>query len=405
MMVKYTTISPRDWGIEKADKDTKKRVKDIMGVSYDKLEERWKKATYQFLLNNYNQDIGAVYGHYNPREQESKSPNLTNLIAPLQFLATYDYYHDIEMLIRAKRSADFVYKNMTIWWPMHMWQGGVKDTGEMDGKVWVKYTAELMLLNIAIFVRTEDEEYLRRARQHATFLKQAQRHNFKFVFDEKKQVWEDNGWKSFGRVIVAYLALYDITSEEKYLERARAWGQYGVELQAPDGCFYLIDNYFYNTDIAADEIRGLAYLYEITGDSVFLQSALRYADWHLEKQRDDGGWLLALDRDGEVVADVVGPGDPANIGISLLYLYEITGDSKYLDAVIKTANYSLKIQAVPGGSYQKYLDDPRVRWGFWSWDPPLDWTLCGDQSVHHVRGLMFLADYLAEKGKKCGTRS
>lgn len=393
----YTTVSPNDWGINCLSSKGKEKVKKYIGISYDELETRWKNATYKFLVNNYDEKLGSIKGHYNPITKESEDPNLTNLIAPLQFLAMYDKYNDKDVLLRAKSAADFIYKNMTIWWPMHMWQGGVKDTGEMGGQVWVKYTAEALILFIAIYNRTGYEEYLRRAKQNATFLKQAQRHDFKFTFDLDEQQWKDNGWKTFGRVIEAYLALHEVTKEEKYLERAIAWGNYGIHLQAPNGCFYLIDDYFYNTDIAANEMRGLIYLYEVTNEKVFIDSAKRYADWHLEHQRDDGGWLLALDKDDEIVANVVGPGDSANIGISMVRLYDVTGEKRYLDSAIKAVHYSIKMQAAPGGAYERFLDDPKVKWGFWSWEPTLDWTLCGDQSVHHVRGMMFLADYIAKK--------
>lgn len=394
-MLTFSTVSSKDWGIDRIPEGDKNKVFKYTGYSYDELEERWKNATYKFLINNYNEDVGAVWGHYDPKIQKNEKPNLTNLIAPMQFLAIYDKYNDIDMLNRAKSCADYVYKSSTIWWPMHMWQGGVRDTGEMDGQVWVKYTAEELLLFIAIYNRTGDEEYLRRARQNAAFLKQAERHGFMFTFNVREQKWQDNGWKTFGRVIEAYLALYDATKEEKYLERAKAWGNYGVGLQAPNGCFYLIDDYFYNTDIAPNEIRGLTYLYEVTKNEVYVESARRYANWHIEHQREDGGWLLALDRDNEVVCDVVGPGDPANIGISMLRLHYVTKDDRYLDSAIKALKYSVKMQAVPGCIYDKYMDDQKVRWGFWSWEPTLDWTLCGDQSVHHVRFMIFAADYIA----------
>jgi hypothetical protein len=50
------------------------------------------------------------------------------------------------------------------------------------------------------------------------------------------------------------------------------------------------------------------------------------------------------------------------------------------------------MQVLPG-SAQRYADDPNVQWGFWSWDPPYDFTLSADQSTHHVRGMMFVLDY------------
>jgi predicted dehydrogenase len=53
------------------------------------------------------------------------------------------------------------------------------------------------------------------------------------------------------------------------------------------------------------------------------------------------------------------------------------------------------MQAIKDGRYPYYLDDPHVKWGFWSWEPLYDYSLSGDQSVHHIRGMLFLLDYLS----------
>jgi hypothetical protein len=175
-------------------------------------------------------------------------------------------------------------------------------------------------------------------------------------------------------------------------------------LQASDGCFYLIDGEYYNTDIAADELRGFTFLYELTGDRAYLEAARRFADWHLAHQRADGAWPLTVDRDGNVVVPTVGPGDVPNIGIALLRLHAAVGGERYWSAALRCIHYSLTTQAVPGTEHP-YLDDPRVQWGFWSWDPHYDYTMSGDQSTHHVRGLMFLLDYLARIEQTLGEES
>jgi hypothetical protein len=80
--------------------------------------------------------------------------------------------------------------------------------------------------------------------------------------------------------------------------------------------------------------------------------------------------------------------------MALLRLHSVTGEGAYREAAIRAIRYSLSVQAIPG-SQHPYLNDPRVRWGFWSWDPYYDHSLSADQSTHHVRGMMFLLDYLA----------
>lgn len=99
----------------------------------------------------------------------------------------------------------------------------------------------------------------------------------------------------------------------------------------------------------------------------------------LKQQRSDGAWPIGIDNDGEVCAPNVGPGDMPNIGISLIRLNHHTQDEKYLQAAVKTLQYSIAMQAAEGGRY-----------------PLHDYSLSGDQSVHHVRGMLFIGDYIGK---------
>jgi uncharacterized protein YyaL (SSP411 family) len=243
------------------------------------------------------------------------------------------------------------------------------------------------------------EEYLARARQSAGFLIQAQRHDFAPRFEHKTGRWQALGWQSFGRVIEAFLELAAVTGEERWWQHARAWGELGLRLQAQDGGYYLIDGDYFNTDIAADELRALTFLYERGEGSAYLEAAERFARWLLSWQREDGAWPLTIDRDGNVVVPTVGPGDVPNIAIALLRLHNVSGRPAYLAGARRAFRYCLTVQVLPD-SDAPYADDPNVQWGFWSWDPYYDFTLSGDQATHHVRGFMFLLDYLAEKGEQ-----
>ena len=83
-----------------------------------------------------------------------------------------------------------------------------------------------------------------------------------------------------------------------------------------------------------------------------------------------------------------------NIGIGLLRLHHVTGDGRYLEAACRALRYSLSVQVTPDSAHP-YTEDDQARWGFWSWDPYYDYTLSGDQSTHHARGMWFLFDYLS----------
>ena len=102
---------------------------------------------------------------------------------------------------------------------------------------------------------------------------------------------------------------------------------------------------------------------------------------------------MTIDRDGNVVVPIVGPGDAPNLAIALLRLHHLTGREDLLAAAQRAIEYSLSMQILPeqGGPY---ASDPAILGGFWSWDPAYDYSVSADQATHHVRGMMFLLDYL-----------
>jgi hypothetical protein len=202
------------------------------------------------------------------------------------------------------------------------------------------------------------------------------------------------GWQSFGRAIEACLEMERAAGDPSWAEEALGWGEYGLSLQSADGGFYLLDGEFYNSDIAADELRGLCFLHERTGRSDFLETARAFGRWHLERARPEGSWPVNIDRHGEAVAQIVGPGDMSNLSIAFLRLSFLDPSGPWLAASRRALGYAFSRQAIPG-SGQPFLSDSRVRWGFWSWDPYYDHTLSADQSTHHVRAAWFHLDAMA----------
>jgi len=385
-------ISPRDWGLTPATEKGTEKFR-LLGLDREDLENRCRQNTYSWLLRQFNEEFGAFHGYYDPRTRQFNEPQTANLIAPFQLLAAYDRYGDEGLLERAKRSAEWMHQNMMDAHPMSLVLGGIRDNLKPT-EIWTKYTADYVALNLGLYERTEDEWYLHRAIQSGKFLLQAQNHHFAPKYDSDIEVWIEKGWQSFGRVIVAMIALSEFTGEEQWLDWATAWAEYGVELQYGDGCFYLVNEDYYNSDIAADEMRALVRMYWRTGRRKFLNAAAKFADWHVAHQRPDGSWWLNVDRHGVTVGRYVGPGDVPNIAIALMMTHRTTEDIKYLQSAVRALRYSLSVQATPesGGAY---LEDENVLWGFWSWDPYYDYTMSSDQSTHHVRGYWFFLDYFA----------
>lgn len=380
-------ISPRDWGLPVAEPVSSEAI-EALGVSLQVVAERARLATVEWLPGQFDDETGAFFGHFRVPDGYREPPQTVNLIAPWQLIAAYDRYGDAGLLARAEQAAAWFYARHVVDHPMSVVAGGVRD-GIATHEIWTKFSAEEIVTCLALHTRTGQVIWLERARQSGRYLIQARRHGFAPRFHLERGGWLALGWDSWGRAVEALLLLWQADQESSWLEEAVRWGDYALGIQAEDGAYYLIDGDYYNTDLAADELRALCFLHEATGREDFLRAARRFADWHLDRQRADGAWPLTIDRDGHVVMPTVGPGDIPNIAIALLRLFHVTQDDRYLESVYRAMRYSLSVQVVDADPGR----DPRARWGFWSWDPPYDYTQSPDQSTHHTRGMWFLIDY------------
>lgn len=390
MAWQFGVISPQDWGLPVVAAPSEQAI-PALGASPSELDRRARAATYEWLLQQVDHTAGAFYGHYRVPDGYVEPPQTVNLIAPWQLLAAYDRYQDRALLDLAVRAATWFYTHHIVDHPMAVVAGGVRD-GVATDELWTKFSAEEVITCLGLFDRTGDAVWRERAAQSGRYLIQARRHDFAPRYVLSTGQWLARGWDSWGRAVEALLLLWRAFDDSSWLDEAVRWGQHALAVQGHDGAFYLIDGEYYNTDLAPDELRALAVLYECTGRDAFLDAAHRFAGWHLDHQLASGAWPLTIDRDGNVVMPTVGPGDIPNIGIALLRLHHVTGESRYLDAAYRAFQYTLSVQVTPD-SAPPHNDDPRARWGFWSWDPPYDYTQSADQATHHVRGLWFLIDY------------
>lgn len=390
----FETISPGSWNLE-FPKENTAVVQKRLGHSPQELELRCKNCVYSFLDSLFDEDAGALRHYYRADCKTFGELDSGNFLMAVNYLVMYDLYQDPRMLRRAEQCFEWAYRNTAEIHPMFTWQGGVRD-GQKPQELYVKYTGDAFLTANALYRRTKDEKYLFYIKQFHNFFKQARKAGFQYKYHTGTYQWSNKGyvWQSFGFPVVAYMELYEITGDKRYLEEAILWGDQGLRQQAEDGCFYLLDGEFWNSDLTAPEIRGLCFLYEATGERKYLDAAERFGSWVLRHQNPDGSWPIGIDSDGEICAPNVGPGDMPNIALSMIRLHRDTKKDAFLDCAVKAVQYGLSLQAVEDGKYPQYLDDPHVKWGFWSWDPLFDNSLSGDQSVHHIRGILFLAAYL-----------
>lgn len=390
-------ISPQDWGLDVCQPHEDAERLPGVGVTGSDLEGRILNNLHSWLPHYIDPDTGAVYGYYRAPDGFREPPQTANLIASWMLMAAYDRYGDMGFLARAGTALSFYYERFVVSHPMSVVAGGARDGVETDN-IWTKFSAEFVIGALGLHRRTQDAVWLGRAEQSGRYLLQASRHGFAPSYNLATHRWADltTGWDSWGRAVEACLLLEAATGDRSWHNLATRWGEHALAIQAENGCFYLIDGEYYNTDLAADELRGLTFLYEVTGEPPYLEAARRFADWHLAHQREDGAWAMTIDRDGNVVMPTVGPGDMPNIAMALLRLYTVTERRSYLDIAMRAFAYSLGTQVLPE-SREPYSDDPAIRWGFWSWDPTYDDTQSPDQATHHVRGMMFLLDALCNE--------
>lgn len=390
--MKIGVISPQDWGLPvyRASAGT---GKFLAAISPAELEKRIRLNLFEWLPRQWDAEAGAFYGFYRAQDRFREPPQTVNLIASWQLIAAYDRFGDESLLRQAAQALDFYRRHFTVSHPMSVVAGGARD-GAAPSEIWTKFTAEYVIGALGLASRHAGEGWLEQAKAGGRYLIQAARHGFSPRYRLDSGRWDNCnfGWDSWGRVIEACLLLHQQTNEQSWLELAQRWGEHGLSVHAPDGGFYLIDSEYYNTDLAADELRGLAFLFQVTEDRRYLQAAERFADWHLARQRSNGSWPLTIDRDGNEVVPTVGPGDMPNLAIALLRLYHITNREEFLSAALRATEYSLSMQIL---SEQEgpYVGDPALSGGFWSWDPAYDYSVSADQATHHVRGMMFLLDY------------
>jgi hypothetical protein len=391
----YTPVTSADWGLGHAAERDAGEVREALGIARDALEERCRRAVESCLVRHYDESAGALHHYYRADTRELAPMDSGNFLMAINFLTIFDRYGDHEMLVRAQRCYRWAYDHCTEAHPMFSWQGGVRD-GFVPTELYVKYTADALVTAALLHGRAPDATYLHHAAQYHNFLKQARAAGFKAKYHRDRYAWSDHGfsWNTFGAPAIAYLELHGVTGDERYQAQALAWVEHGVAQQAADGGFYLLDGQFWNSDLTALELLALVHAHELSGDERHLRAAARFADWLAAAQREDGSWPIGIDRDGEVVAPNAGPGDMPHIAMALVRLHGHTRDPSHLDAAVAACRYALSLQADADGKYPDSLDDPSVRWGFWSWDPPYDRSLSGDQMVHHVRGLPLMADYL-----------
>ena len=85
----HMTVSPQSWGLERSNHKDSEHLA-AMGLPKAELELRARENTYTWLTRQFDYDLGAFHGFYDPRKKEFALPQTANLIAPFQLIAAFD---------------------------------------------------------------------------------------------------------------------------------------------------------------------------------------------------------------------------------------------------------------------------------------------------------------------------
>ena len=149
------------------------------------------------------------------------------------------------------------------------------------------------------------------------------------------------GWappypETTGYIISTFLKYSALVKIDSYKERAMMMGDWEIEIQLPNGAVRGgsgINEYpmVFNTGMV---ILGWTDLYQNTGESRYLTASVKAADWLCSIQDDDGKWI-------KDTYNGIPHAYHSRVAWSLLELYKITNDSKYLDSARRNVEWVL----------------------------------------------------------------
>lgn len=194
-----------------------------------------------------------------------------------------------------------------------------------------------------------------------------------------------NGTPGVGQL---YLLAYRVLGDRRYLEIAERAGAWVAAAQSPEGYWF----FRYDRRTAGrPSVKGnrlktafhdglqhvpamfLASLYETTGDAKWLQAFTRSSEFLLGAQNPNGSWShnydvirkVGVNRFGELQAGDFSNGIMHSQMTVMLVAYAITGERKYIDSLVRAADWIASAQLGPPtyGWAAHYDEDNEPSWG------------------------------------------
>jgi len=290
------------------------------------------------VAQDANKDGGVALG-FNVLTQKwmSSYPETTGYIIPTLF----DYYHKTQNNNYKNRAIRMCEWELTLQMSDGAFQGGTLDINQKKPTVF--NTGQVLMGLCRTAYETKEEKYFIAANKASDWLTTAQD--------------TDGAWRKFASILTsnpintyntrtawALLQADYVLNNEKLRKAAIKNIDWAISQQRPNGWF---ENAFFNfgeypiLHTIAYTIDGILECGNYLNREDYIQSARKAADALLALQRKDGSLHARYNSKWENVGNwhcLVGE---AQISIIWLRLYNITGETKYLDAA-KKLNYFLK---------------------------------------------------------------
>lgn len=155
----------------------------------------------------------------------------------------------------------------------------------------------------------------------------------------------NNGWErsypeTTGYIIPTMLGLGEYLNDKKYTISAINAGNWLLKIQQTDGSFLDMSGQKQIFD-TGQILEGLITLYKKTGDSKFLDAAIKAGNFLVENQDTDGKWTkFSYNNHPHAYY--------SRVSANLLKLFEITGEHKYKNFAEKNLRWTMKQQNEAG---------------------------------------------------------
>lgn len=190
-----------------------------------------------------------------------------------------------------------------------------------------------------------------------------------------------------GLIGSVFLRAYEIFGDERYLSTAIRVGEMFLKVQHDDGHF---DGSFYSTPqgviphvteyAAIEETKQhaplwfLVHLFAVTGDARYMNAAKKVADFILKVQNENGSWPWGYHLAKKKPFGAYACLNDNAIKWSaedMLFMYQMTGDVKYLRSFFKCADWVVSAQLPPPtfGWAEQYDENNNPCWGR-GFEPP-----------------------------------